>query len=162
LDPNIVVYGVRKADIERVKTMNNWINVEDYIDSLIQKNKEDLLRSSVTIYKIYEIAFSNKRLMSALSEGSLFKVTSELMNPKIRYSMYNLEKIVLDFDPDFLVEYNNYRTVAKNSVETLKTKYPMLQILQEYLIDSSEKIIADYINLIDKTEEQRKTLCTHI
>jgi hypothetical protein len=162
LDPNIVVYGVRKADIERVKTMNNWINVEDYIDSLIQKNKEDLLRSSVTIDKIYEIAFSNKRLMSALSEGSLFKVTSELMNPKIRYSMYNLEKILLDFDPDFLVEYNNYRTVAKNSVKTLNTKYPMLQILQEYQIDSSEKIIADYINLIDKTEEQRKTLCTHI
>jgi hypothetical protein len=162
LDPTIVVYGVRKADIERVKTMTNWINVEDHIDSLIQKNKEDLLRSSVTIERIYEIMFSNKRLMSALSEGSLFKVTSELVNPKIRYSMYNLEKILLDFDPNFLVEYNNYRTVATNSVKTLNTKYPMLQILQEYRIDSSEKIIADYINLIDKTEEQRKTLCTHI
>jgi hypothetical protein len=152
LDPNIVVYGVRKTDLEKVLTMSNWINVEDYIYSLIQNNKSDLLRSTVnSVYTSNFNTYINNDIVTMLSDDSPFKkVLVKLKTDSGLLQHGDLDLILNDFDPKFSVELSNYRKTLTEELHSVNNRYPLLSIISDYRIISSKKVIADYINLIDE------------
>lgn len=164
LDPNIVVYGVRKTDLEKVLTMSNWINVEDYIYSLIQNNKSDLLRSTVnSVYTSNFNTYINNDIVTMLSDDSPFKkMLVKLKTDRGLLQHGVLDLILNDFDPKFSVELSNYRKTLTEEIHSVNNRYPLLSIISDYRIAGSEKAIADYINLIDEKNQERKTLCIHI
>ena len=176
LDKCIDVYGVRKSDMEQVTTLNNWINVEDYIHSLIQNNKSNILRSCLydvtghqyTINQIKQY-WNNSVLMSMLSNDSPLKTVlagmpdqSKVNRDRPCIDEYIASNILRIFDPEFSIEIDNHKKAMTDDINVVYNRYPLLSIINEYRVTGSEKVIADYINSIDEKDQERKTLCTHI
>ena len=76
--------------------------------------------------------------------------------------VYDLDPILNDFDAKFSAELTNYRSLLVEEIASVNKRYPLLSIVNDYRIAGSEQAIADYINLIDDKNQERKTLCTHI
>ena len=149
-----VIYGVRKADIEEIRTRKNWVELNVLIKSVLSKldtsNVMGMVKQSVDIKALYK--YTN--VISKVNQNS----------PYIK--LYNVFKDVKDENPakrqalEFLCKKYDVTTAAKidpnaliakynAEVETMYIRYPLLRSLS-YTVDS--QAVAEYINLIDQNK----------
>jgi hypothetical protein len=144
------IYGVRKTDIDFIKTKQNWINIEDHISSILSKPVDDKLIMSLVLQAIddhnnisynstvaYHIADLKSPYMQFISKLKGFE--------KVRYSERSLERLCnryakgVTFNPEAKVQtfVKECRAVAQ--------RYPLL----DYLRSVPSEELANYINVID-------------
>jgi hypothetical protein len=144
------IYGVRKGDIEFIKTQKNWINIEDHIASELSKPIDNKLVMSLVLQ-----AVDNFNLLSYT-----YNIVSSVTNPhspylklvtqfkgyeKIRYDATSLKRLCNRYAKG--VTFSPEAQVQKfvDECATISKRYPLLA----YLRSAPNADVADYVNLID-------------
>lgn len=152
------VYGVRKGDIEYIKTQKNWVNLDDHVVSVLSKLGTENIMGLVKQSIDFE-TFSNYKITSLISVTSpIAKFINEFKNvpsPKgDEYSRsvqflcqaYNITTLT-NTDPTALIKK------WEGVVSDLYLRYPLLKHLDGYQrrTDDYKEAIAGYVNLVDSS-----------
>lgn len=147
------IYGVRKGDIEYIRSQKNWINIEDHITKELIKPIDHKLIMSLVLQAVD--SFSNTSYNSVIVQQianakSPYNVFVNKLNgfEKIRYNEQSLKRLCqrytqgTKFSPE--AEVQKYVSECR----AVTNRYPLLQYLRS--VPSTE--LADYINMIDTKE----------
>ncbi len=150
------IYGVRKGDIEAIRSRKNWVNFEEHVAAVlngkdISKIIMGMVKSQVDAGSIYE--YNNSMILGMIDNASPYKLfVQELANvEKFKGSTFNVRRLFqrfapnANFSPDALVEK------YQNQVNEVLNRYPLLKAVSGYRSDSTA--IAQYINLIDSANK---------
>jgi hypothetical protein len=144
------IYGVRKGDIEFIRTQKNWINIEEHIAGVLTKPIDNKLVMSLVLQAIDN--FNN------ISYN--YNVTSQITNAnspyvafvnklkgfeKIRYNEQSLKRLCQQYAKN--VSFNPEAQVQKyvDECKQVQARYPLLAYLRS--VPSDE--LANYVNIID-------------
>jgi hypothetical protein len=147
------VYGVRKKDIDAIKTQKNWINLEEHVKSTLSKADNSKLMISIVKAQVEDNGLLDMMKDSVLvhidnADSPFVKTALEFKKvDKYKGTTYNLNRLFSKFAPNNAV--NPDALIAKyNAVfRELGSRYPLLKGLSTYRIDASD--IAEYIEMID-------------
>lgn len=149
---DLTLYGVRKQDLESVKTRKNWINIEEHVKAFIEANQEkierDLVMQTVENCKIYLNADVQKNVSDKNSE---FLVTAEIFgftdtrNQYNEYHMGNLFRRYLKHAP----KTEDMRNRLRKQERKAHKKYPLLK----YLSSADAVQVAEYVNMVDQVKK---------
>jgi hypothetical protein len=144
------IYGVRKSDIEFIKTQTNWVNIEDYIAKELSKPIDNKLVMSLVLQDIdncHNVSYNynvTSRVTYANSPYVAF-VTKLKGFDKIRYNEQSLKRLCqryakgVTFSPEAQVQ------AYVDECRKVQARYPLLAYLRS--VPSDE--LANYINMID-------------
>jgi hypothetical protein len=143
------IYGVRKGDIEFIKTQKNWVNIEDYIAKELSKPIDNKLVMSLVLQNIdnqNNVSY-NYSIVSRLDSKSPYSVFVTKLKgfEKIRYDEQSLKRLCnryakgVTFSPEAQVQ--KYVEECKQ----VQARYPLLN----YLRSVPAEELADYINIVD-------------
>jgi hypothetical protein len=147
---NVEVYGVRKTDIEFIKTQKNWINIEQFI-------AKELKAVTPAQLKTLAMSMADRNRMIRYNEA-IAKLITNKKSPYYVASMNIKDSEKLDIDQRSLNRLCEAFKVTID-VDTLKeqiidehtkvyARYPLLGHLSGY---AEAEAVAHYINLVDKT-----------
>ena len=146
---HIKIYGVRKADIDTVKEMKNWINLESHIVKTLKKLPEKDLYSIAISELDGENYFAyNEYVVSRISNKAspFLALMTKIKNADRDYHGYaegQLNNLIRIYGTSATTETINK---CKSEVKDVYSRYPLLGKLRNiYDYDA----IAEYINLID-------------
>ena len=147
------IYGVRKSDIEAIKTQKNWIELTGHVRELLKKT--DTINVMCLVKQAVDI-------------NSLFKhnVVSKVNQNSPYAKLYNEFKDVGDFDAtkknNLEILFKAYGIVTNNNVDpnaliakykvevdNFLKRYPLLKSLS-YYVDKND--VSEYINAIDQVK----------
>jgi hypothetical protein len=143
------VYGVRKSDIEFIKTQKNWINIEDYVAQELSKIDNKLTMSLVLqMVDNYNLCQYNSSIVYHIesNDSPYTKLVTQFNGfEKIRYSEGSLKNLCRMYAKN--VTFNPQDTVDKFEAECreIHQRYPLLKFLRS----APNEQVAEYINLID-------------
>lgn len=147
------IYGVRKGDIEFIKTQKNWVNIEEHIAKELAKPIDNKLVMSLVLQAIdsySNMSYNSNTMYHIANEKSPYAVfVSKLKGfDKIRYNEQSLKRLCeryakgATFSPEAQVQ--QYVSECKD----VTNRYPLLA----YLRSTPSEELAKYINLIDTQE----------
>lgn len=142
------LYGVRKGDIEFIKTQKNWINIEEHISKCLKtidaKLINSFLRRELDCFSF--LSYNNDIVSNVDAKSPYVELVSTFKDAKDkdadRYAIARLIKRYspkTTFDPEAAIE--SFRTKARAVLD----RYPLLNSLRGADADA----VAEYINLID-------------
>jgi hypothetical protein len=144
------IYGVRKGDIEFIKTQKNWINIEDHIVSILNKPIDNKLVMSLVLQAVDSfnlLQYTSNIVNSVTNPNSPYvKLVSQFEGfEKIKYSDLSLKRLCNRYAPG--VTFSPEAQVQKFTDEcaTISKRYPLLA----YLRSAPNAEVAEYVNLID-------------
>ena len=146
------IYGVRKGDIEFIKTQKNWVNIEDYIPQELSKIDNKLTMSLVlqAVDSFNLLSYNSNIVYHVESTDSPYvKLVKQFSGfEKIKYSEQSLKNLCRLYAKN--VTFNPQDTVDTFMAQckVVYDRYPLLQ----YLRSAPNEQVAEYINLIDKKE----------
>jgi len=148
------IYGVRKTDMDFIKTQPNWINLDvmiaERLTKLGQSDVMGLVKQAVDFKDFFEY-----NVLSLIKKDSPYK---------LMYDTFKDVKVVDVVQRSSLVYlYNTYQVKTqanidpsaliikyKEEVSQLKQRYPLMKSLTKYTVIDSD--LAEYINLIDESK----------
>jgi hypothetical protein len=144
------IYGVRKGDIEFIKTQKNWINIEDHIAKVLAKPIDNKLVMSLVMQAVdnFNLLQYNNNIVchvTAANSPYVTLVTQFKGFEKIRYSELSLKRLCSRYAQG--VTFNPEAQVQKfvDECATISKRYPLLQFLRS----APNEDVAEYVNLID-------------
>ena len=146
------IYGVRKGDIEFIKTQKNWINIEEFIPQELSKIDNKLTMSLVlqAVDNFNLLQYNSTIVYHVESKDSPYiKLVKQFHGfEKIKYSEASLKNLCRLYAKN--VTFNPQDTVDTFVAQcrVVYDRYPLLQ----YLRSAPNEQVAEYINLIDKKE----------
>ena len=147
------IYGVRKTDMDWVKTQKNWVNLDEHIkDKLSQLGQADvmgLVKKAIDFQELYQYN-AQKHVTNVDSPYiklyNTFKdVKAEDGNRKtyLEWLCRNYAiQTQANIDPSMLID--KYQA----EVNQIYQRYPLLKRISKYSTEAIE--VAEYINLIDE------------
>jgi len=148
---NETVYGVRKADIEAIKSKANWVDLDTYVsDKLAQPNVIDVkgvIKEAIGFEQFFKFTYVQNHVNADSPYLALYNefAVVKTSNANARRGFQTLCSI-------YQVEAGNVNVndeVAKYKkvMENLQQRYPLLDDLSRYYRNA--EAIAEYINAID-------------
>ncbi len=146
------VYGVRKADLEKIKGLTNWVNLDDHVrNKLAQQGSVDvrgIIKEAIGFDSYYKFAFVQDEIANA--DSPYLKLFNEFVcvtkvDANARRGFETLCTIynVTAGNINVTDEINKYKTEMNN----IEKRYPLLNELNRYYRDY--KAVAEYVNAID-------------
>jgi hypothetical protein len=153
---NVDLYGVRKSDIETIKKLPNWINIEDLIAKELAKPGTDKLFDNLIadLLDNYTFISYNSDIVNTISSDSLYRKflnqikTVNRNNSGRRNSGMYLSELSKIYSKDNLQGYHQRIQEFKIELDAILNHYPLLT----HLSYASVSDTVHYINLIDKTQ----------
>ena len=144
------IYGVRKSDLEFIKSQKEWVNIEDYIAQELSKI-DNKLTMSLVLQAIdgFNLLQYNKSIVYHVEskDSPYVKLVTQFKDfEKIRYSEQSLKNLCRLYAEN--VTFNPQDTVD-SFVEQCKVVYDRYPLLQ-YLRSATNQQVGEYINLIDE------------
>jgi hypothetical protein len=146
------VYGVRKADLEKIKGLSNWVNLDDHVrNKLSQQGSVDvkgIIKEAIDFDSFYKFAYVQNDItnidspyLKLLNEfAGVTKVDSNTRRGfETLCTIYNVTAGNINVN-DEVAKYK----IEMNAVEK---RYPLLNELNRYYRDV--KAVAEYVNAID-------------
>jgi hypothetical protein len=143
------IYGVRKGDIEFIKTQKNWVNIETYVAGVLAKVDAKLVMSLVLT------AIDNQRNLDynvniadkiTNSNSPYIKLVNQFKgHSKVRYSDLSLKRLCSNYAPGTNFSPEAVIEKFKGECSIVNERYPLLQ----HIMGAGSTEIAEYINLID-------------
>ena len=149
------IYGVRKGDLDWVKTQKNWVNLDEYVTGkLAQLGQADvmgLVKQSIDWKELYQYN-ATKHIANKSSPYIVLFNTFKDVKESDKSLRQSLEWLCRQYkvatssniDPATLIDKYD------KEVETIKQRYPLMKSLSKYSIEGKD--VAEYINLIDQTK----------
>jgi hypothetical protein len=147
----VEIHGVRKGDMEDIKSRTNWVNLEDHIVASLQVPDQKLIKSMVVnnLTDRGNMKYNSAVIGKITDQNSPYaKLVGEFKGvEKVKFNDYAFRALYRCYAAS--MNFNPETEVAKYEAqfETLSQRYPLLQ----YIYGASEADIANYINLIDKS-----------
>jgi iron uptake system EfeUOB component EfeO/EfeM len=150
------IYGVRKADIEFIKSQKNWINLDTLVTGKLSKLDNTMIMSLVK----YSIDFNNTmqyNIVSLIDANSpyatLYNTFSKINRADSQQlsalgSLCEIYKIPMTSELDKLVAKHT------KEINAVKARYPLLDYLHGYGVKAAP--VAEYVNCIDKMHNDKK------
>lgn len=144
-------YGVRKTDLETVKGLKNWRNIDDVVrEKLADINKDSVMgmvKSAIDFKEIYKHNDAIALIDPRSPYVTLHQVFKDVrtVNDKVEraqstlFRRYGIESKI--GDPTKLIE--TYKAQSK----ALLDRYPLLSNISNY--STTKEALAEYINAID-------------
>ena len=143
------IYGVRKTDMELIKTQKNWVNIEDHISKELSAIDNKLVMSLVlqAVDNFNLLQYNSNIVYHVESSDSPYvKLVNQFKGfEKIKYSEQSLKNLCRLYAKH--VTFNPQATVDSfvAQCKTIHQRYPLLPFLRSA---PSEEVGA-YINMID-------------
>lgn len=152
----VTIYGVRKADIDVVKTHKNWINIQEHLIDILPKTEiENIVGSYSYTNSKYKYAFNHNNISSLLINknskyGTFFKDYYEKKLTTFESTKY--KSLLQTYAPSVLTK--DLLIKSEQLYKDLQKTYPLL-----WCVDASTTTsqIAHYINLIDNQLNNSQT-----
>ena len=147
------IYGVRKNDIEAIKTQKNWVELTGHVREELKKtnpsNVMSLVKQAIDYRDIFKYNVISKLNQSSpyVKLYNVFKDVEEFDSSKT----HNLEVLMKAYGivTNNNVDPNTLISKYKSEVESIKKRYPLLSDLSYY---ANKDAIVEYINLIDQVK----------
>ena len=145
----ITIYGVRKTDIEFIKTQKNWINVQDHIRAVLAKLDSKIVKQcalkQLDLNKYFRYNNDIAKLVSPNSAYSKFLAQFK-GTENVTVNKNSLERLCRDYATP--VDVDSVVKGLADELTAIRNRYPLLSSLRDY--DINAVAVAQYINLIDK------------
>ena len=146
------IYGVRKSDIEWVKTQKNWVNLDEHIkDKLSKLGQNDVLglvKKAIDWNELYQYN-ATKFVTEPMSPYLILYNTFKDVKAEDNTKKHSLEVLCRNYrvqtqaniDPSSLIDK------YQKEVNDIYNRYPLLKKISKYSTEGAD--VAEYINLID-------------
>jgi hypothetical protein len=145
----ITIHGVRKTDIEYIKTQTNWINVQDHIRAVLAKLDPKIVQQcalkQIDANKYFRYNKDIAKLVSPNSAYSKFLTQFKFVD-NVKVDKHSLERLCRDYATP--VDVDSVVQGLTDQLTAIRNRYPLLSSLRDY--DINADAVAQYINLIDK------------
>ncbi len=139
------IYGVRKGDIEFIKTQKNWINVEEYIvERLAKVTTDELVNLAVNAVDSNFVSQYNHVKVDAKSPFA--KLTSKYKGERVRFNNHNLKSLYKHFAQNVNFDFDALVEQVKQEIRSIESRYPLLTTMSGR---ADTQAVAEYIELID-------------
>ncbi len=147
------IYGVRKTDIEYIKTQKNWVELDKHIIEELNKmdksNIMGLVKQALDIDDL--ISYNSNSVLSTSPFSKLVNTFKDVQ--KINAQKQNaIEWLSRQYDVKSTTNVSPQALIDKykqEAVDIIK-RYPLLKHVSGYSVD--KEAVAEYINLIDQTK----------
>lgn len=151
---NIQVFGVRKNRIKELQELDNWVWLEDKLKAEIAKVSDSKVVSLVAAELLDNYnnrVYTNATVAKAVGPDSPYaKYMSEYGNvKKTNGNVSQLVALCANYGKSVQVDKIKLQIEAAKSA--LFARYPLMK----YMLHATEKEAADYIKLVDKTENMK-------
>jgi hypothetical protein len=149
------IYGVRKGDIENIKSQKNWVNLDEHIKGKLallgQADVMGLVKQSIDWKELYQYN-ATKHIADKASPYIVLFTTFKDVKESDQKKRQSLEWLCRQYkvatstniDPATLIDKYN------KEVEAIFKRYPLIKGISKYSTEGKD--LAEYINLIDQTK----------
>jgi hypothetical protein len=147
------IYGVRKSDIEFIKTQKNWINIDELIVEKLAKldtnNVMGMVKHAIDFKEVYKYNASSKVINQ---DSPYVKLNNAFFGVESvdRNKQQSLEFLARAFDVKSSVSPATLIEKYTQEMEAVQERYPMLKYATGYDVKTDE--LAEYINMVDSTK----------
>lgn len=146
------IYGVRKTDIEWVKTQKNWVNLDEHVKGKLAKLGQadvmGLVKQSIDWKELFQynatkhVTNKNSPYVVLFNTFKDVKESDQTMRQSLEWlcRQYTVATST-NVDPATLIDKYN------KEVEAIFKRYPLIKGLSKYSTEGAD--LAEYINLID-------------
>jgi hypothetical protein len=145
------IYGVRKGDIEFIKTQKNWINIDNHISGILNKmdskNVMGMVKQSIDIDNYIKYNITDK-----VNVNSPFKKLVDTFKDVVAVDVHKqnyLRELCKIYDVKTGVSPQAVLDKYTLEANEVRERYPLLQSIG-YSVSSNA--VAEYINLIDQSK----------
>ena len=147
---NVEVYGVRKGDIEFIKTQKNWVNIEKFLKDTLSAVKADDLKRLVisTLDKKAILYYHNTIADNVENKASPYLLVANQFKGVSKidgFSRESLQRLCRRYAKE--LELTKLEEAIENECAAVLARYALLSGLETYRMNSLA--VAEYINLID-------------
>ena len=146
------IYGVRKSDIEWVKTQKNWVNLDEHImGKLSQLGQADVLglvKKAIDWSDLYNynavkyVTNQNSPYVVLFNTFKDVKAEDQTRKTSLETLCRNYRvQTQANIDPSSLIDK------YQKEVNDIYVRYPLLKKISKYSVEGAD--VAEYINLID-------------
>ena len=154
---DLVVYGVRKTDIEFIKTQKNWINIESHISGkLAQLDDAFLMGLVLSAIDSYYMVRYNDSLEKEITdkESPYVKFALKIKDvKKISYSELHLTRLCQKFAPTVKISTQALKELTIKECKAVYDVYPLFNNLSG---SQNNAGVAQYVNLINASKKEIK------
>jgi hypothetical protein len=151
----VTVYGVRKADLEAVESMKNWVHLDTYVAQELKKFGDELVMGLVKSAIDFSDLYRYNVFTQVNSDSPYLKLYAEFKDVKKvdERVQYAVEWLCKHYDVTTNTNIDVTATVAKykKEVNEINNRYPLTQ----YLRYAPDQEVANYINMIDNFNNQK-------
>lgn len=153
---NLSIYGVRKTDLEAVKSMSNWYNVEDYIIEVLSKvSKKTISNFAACKVSVPNFIKASATIEAEVNESHFYKKSKKFtyLTP-ITYNIHSIDKLAKIYNKGKYLEQAIEKKVQsfRVDIEDISVRYPLLKNVGCYgtvfSLDDKKNVV-DYIKAID-------------
>jgi hypothetical protein len=149
------IYGVRKGDIENIKSQKNWVNLDEHIKGKLallgQADVMGLVKQSIDWKELYQYN-ATKHIADKASPYIVLFNTFKDVKESDQKKRQSLEWLCRQYkvatstniDPATLIDKYN------KEVEAIYKRYPLIKGISRHSTEGKD--LAEYINLIDQTK----------
>jgi hypothetical protein len=145
------IYGVRKGDIEFIKTQKNWINIEEHIVKSLKVIDAKLI-SSFIAQELDSFRFLryNSNVISKINKKSPFAELVQTFKDAGEKSAdrYAINRLIKRYSPKTTFDPEAAIESVRGKAEAIVNRYPLI----EHVYTADATAVAEYINLIDTSK----------
>ena len=149
------IYGVRKTDIEWVKTQKNWVNLDEHIkgklSQLGQADVMGLVKKAIDWNELFQynavkhVTNSNSPYVVLFNTFKDVKAEDQTRKTSLEVLCRNYKvQTGANIDPSALIDKYN------KEVELIYARYPLLKKISKYGVEGKD--VGEYVNLIDSSK----------
>lgn len=153
----ITVYGVRKGDLDYIKTQPNWVNLETHVISVLGNLSQEIINGLVkSTVDEYDLLKYNSTIISQITDpDSKYKTLVEKYKNTVRIELSSsLVQLLKKYTPEVELEITKTKSEVVDECRAVYDNYPMFNVLTTgYIRDAAWDLVADYINLVDRSNK---------
>jgi len=145
------IYGVRKGDIEFIKTQKNWINIEDHISKSLKKIDAKLI-SNFIAKELDNFTFLryNSGIVSKVDSKSPYaELVSTFKDAGDKDAdRYAINRLIKRYSPKTVFDPEAAIQAFRDKANAIISRYPLINCIRY----GEDEAVAEYINLIDQSK----------
>lgn len=148
------LYGVRKGDIEEIKKLKNWVNIEVYMKEVFAKLDKNLVNQFArkTIDSYPNFCYNSNMVEHIKSTDSPYlkfvKRFKDVQATKLQPHCF--DRLSAAYGTG--VKLDTTISDIKDEIKMLSIRYPLLDVIEGHRSYSVPVAMAEYINLIDSSK----------
>lgn len=146
---NHVIYGVRKGDMESIKKLSNWVNIETHITSTLNGMNAKICMASVLErldkHKIFD--YNYQKVVDGIDVKSPAKsfLDSFVGLPKID-GIHWLQRLMRACSITDTIDVDGLVTTNNQELKKFSSRYPLISKLGHYAYEDD---VCEYVNMVD-------------